>query len=86
MSQPRRDVVMALATLPLWRALVVPRTGVQVVATFGVIADMLADVGGDQIDLKVIVGAEGDCELANRRPPTSPPCRGACRVPRRPQR
>jgi zinc/manganese transport system substrate-binding protein len=34
-----------------------------VVATFSVIADMLANVGGDQIDLKTIVGAGGDCEL-----------------------
>src|SRR5215471_21725056 len=34
-----------------------------VVATFSVIADMLANVGGDRIDLKTIVGADGDCEL-----------------------
>jgi zinc/manganese transport system substrate-binding protein len=34
-----------------------------VVATFSVIADMLANVGGDRIDIKTIVGAGGDCEL-----------------------
>ena len=34
-----------------------------VVATFSVIADMLANVGGDHIDIKTIVAAGGDCEL-----------------------
>jgi zinc/manganese transport system substrate-binding protein len=34
-----------------------------VVATFSVIGDMLANVGGDRIDIKTIVGAGGDCEL-----------------------
>ncbi len=34
-----------------------------VVATFTVIADMLANVGGDHIQIKSIVGANGDCEL-----------------------
>jgi zinc/manganese transport system substrate-binding protein len=34
-----------------------------VVATFSVLADMLANVGGDHIDIKTIVAAGGDCEL-----------------------
>ena len=34
-----------------------------VVATFSVLGDMLANVGGDRIDIKTIVGAGGDCEL-----------------------
>jgi zinc/manganese transport system substrate-binding protein len=34
-----------------------------VVATFSVIADMLANVGGDRVDIKTIVGAGSDCEL-----------------------
>ena len=63
MSQPRRSVVMALATLPLLARPGRAADRVPVVATFSVIADMLANVGGDQIDLKVIVGAGGDCEL-----------------------
>ena len=37
--------------------------GIPVVATFSVIADMLANVGGDRIDIKTIVGPGGDCEL-----------------------
>jgi zinc/manganese transport system substrate-binding protein len=36
---------------------------IPVVATFSVIADMLANVGGARIDIKTIVGAGGDCEL-----------------------
>jgi zinc/manganese transport system substrate-binding protein len=36
---------------------------VPVVATFSIIADMLANVGGDHIAIKTIVGAGGDCEL-----------------------
>ena len=38
-------------------------TPMMVVATFSVIADMLARVGGDHIAIKTIVGAGGDCEL-----------------------
>jgi zinc/manganese transport system substrate-binding protein len=36
---------------------------IAVVATFSVIGDMLANVGGDHIAIKTIVGAGGDCEL-----------------------
>jgi zinc/manganese transport system substrate-binding protein len=36
---------------------------IPVVATFSVIGDMLANVGGDHIDIKTIVVAGGDCEL-----------------------
>jgi len=34
-----------------------------VAATFSVIGDMLAKVGGDHVVIKVIVGADSDCEL-----------------------
>ena len=63
MSQPRRSIMMVLATLPLMARSGDAADRVPVVATFSVIADMLANVGGDQIDLKVIVGPGGDCEL-----------------------
>jgi zinc/manganese transport system substrate-binding protein len=36
---------------------------ITVVATFSVIGDMLANVGGDRIDLKTIVRPGADCEL-----------------------
>jgi len=36
---------------------------ITVAATFSVIGDMLAHVGGDHIGIKTIVGAGGDCEL-----------------------
>jgi zinc/manganese transport system substrate-binding protein len=41
---------------------------IPVVATFSVIGDMLANVGGDRIDIKTIVGAGGDCELYQPTP------------------
>ena len=63
MLQQRRSIVMALATLPLLARPGHAADQVPVVATFSVIADMLANVGGEQIDLKVIVGPAGDCEL-----------------------
>jgi zinc/manganese transport system substrate-binding protein len=36
---------------------------IPVVATFSVISDILANVGGERLDIKTIVGAGGDCEL-----------------------
>lgn len=39
-----------------------------VVATFSVIADMVANVGGDHIDIRTIVRAGGDCELHQPTP------------------
>jgi zinc/manganese transport system substrate-binding protein len=36
---------------------------IPVVTTFSVIGDMLANVGGDHLDIKTIVGAGSDCEL-----------------------
>jgi zinc/manganese transport system substrate-binding protein len=36
---------------------------IPVVATFSVIGDMLANVGGDHLHIKTIVGPGGDCEL-----------------------
>ena len=41
---------------------------IPVVASFSVIADMLANVGGDHIDIKTIVGPGGDCELYQPTP------------------
>jgi zinc/manganese transport system substrate-binding protein len=43
-------------------------TEMPVVATFSVIGDMLARVGGDHIAIKTIVGAGGDCEFYQPTP------------------
>ena len=40
-----------------------PEDRLPVVATFSVLGDMLANVGGSRIEIKTIVGAGGDCEL-----------------------
>jgi zinc/manganese transport system substrate-binding protein len=37
--------------------------GITVVATFSVIGDMLANVGGDRLNVKTLVGPGSDCEL-----------------------
>ena len=60
---------------------------IMVVATFSVIGDMLANVGGDHIDIKTIVGAGGDCEAIPADCSRYRVSRiGACRVHQRPQR
>ena len=41
---------------------------ITVVATFSVIADMLANVSGGRIDIRTIVVAGGDCELYQPTP------------------
>src|SRR3954467_671145 len=58
----RRILVIAIASAllscPAWAADRVP-----VVATFSIIGDMLANVGGVHLDIKTIVMAGSDCEL-----------------------
>ena len=68
---PSRRIVCMLAIV----AVVVPPLGsgraaepVLVVATFSVIADMLANVGGSHIVVTTIVRAGGDCELYQPTP------------------
>jgi zinc/manganese transport system substrate-binding protein len=51
-------VAVLLLAGPVWAADRLP-----VVATFSVLGDMLANVGGNRVDIKTIVGAGGDCEL-----------------------
>jgi zinc/manganese transport system substrate-binding protein len=62
-----RRFVLALATaliaVPGWAA-----DRVTVVATFSVIGDMLANVAGDHIDIRTVVGPGGDCELYQPTP------------------
>jgi zinc/manganese transport system substrate-binding protein len=60
---------------------------IMVVATFSVIGDMLANVGGDHIVTKTIVGSDGDCELYQPTPAdVATIAIGSRRVPQWPQR
>jgi zinc/manganese transport system substrate-binding protein len=59
--------IMSLATLLLTMQ-VRAEDRITVAATFSVIGDMLANVGGDHLDIKTIVGAGGDCELYQPTP------------------
>lgn len=54
-------VVLLAVLLPQATACAADR--LPVVATFSVIGDMLANVGGDHLDIRTIVGPGGDCEL-----------------------
>jgi len=55
--------IAALVTLMLLASPARAADRITVVATFSVIGDMLANVGGDTVNIKTIVGAGGDCEL-----------------------
>jgi len=58
-SRPIILVVAAvLMIVPAWAG-----DRMTLVASFSVIGDMLANVAGDHVDIKTIVGAGGDCEL-----------------------
>jgi zinc/manganese transport system substrate-binding protein len=55
--------IAALAALMLLAAPARAVDPIAVVATFSVIGDMLANVGGEHVNIRTIVGAGGDCEL-----------------------
>lgn len=57
-----RSCAVALLTL-LVAGIANAADRIPVVATFSIIGDMLANVGGDRLEIKTIVGAGGDCEL-----------------------
>lgn len=59
---------------------------VAVVATFSVLGDMLANVGGDNVAITTIVGAGGDSELYQPTAADVATVASARRVPQRPQR
>jgi zinc/manganese transport system substrate-binding protein len=61
-----RNVLAFLALLAASPASATDR--IAVVATFSVIGDMLANVGGDLLDIHTIVGAGGDSELYQPTP------------------
>src|SRR5262249_10346633 len=65
-SRRRFLVVAAVALLLAAPARAADR--LTVVATFSVIGDMIAQVGGDRLDINTIVGPGGDCELYQPTP------------------
>ena len=58
----RRRSLQALAALASTRPAVAGQRKA-VVATFSVIGDMLANIAGNHVDIYIVVGAGGDCEL-----------------------
>jgi zinc/manganese transport system substrate-binding protein len=61
MGMMRAFAIVLLPLLAVGAAKAADR--IPVVATFSVIGDMLANVGGDRLEIKTVVGAGGDCEL-----------------------
>jgi zinc/manganese transport system substrate-binding protein len=62
-SASRRRLLVVAAVAPLLVAPAWAADRVDVVATFSVIGDMIAQVGGNHLDIKTIVGPGGDSEL-----------------------
>jgi zinc/manganese transport system substrate-binding protein len=58
-----RYTAIALAALASLTASAQAADRLTMVATFSVLGDMVANVGGDHIEIKTIVGPGGDCEL-----------------------
>ena len=67
-SVSRRRFLAVAAAAPLLAAPARAADRVTVVATFSVIGDMIAQVGGNHLDIKTIVGPGGDCELYQPTP------------------
>jgi zinc/manganese transport system substrate-binding protein len=67
-STSRRAFLALAAVAPVLVARAWGADRVPVVATFSVIGDMLAKVGGDHLEIKTIVGPGGDCELYQPTP------------------
>ncbi|HEY4890348.1 MAG TPA: zinc ABC transporter substrate-binding protein [Reyranella sp.] len=67
-SASRRRFLAMAAVAPLLAARARAADRVTVVATFSVIGDMMAQVGGNHLDIKTIVGPGGDCELYQPTP------------------
>jgi zinc/manganese transport system substrate-binding protein len=64
-----RRLLLALAAIsPLLADSAQAADRVTVVATFSVIGDMLGEVGGNHVDVKTIVGPDGDSELYQATP------------------
>jgi zinc/manganese transport system substrate-binding protein len=58
-----RGILLTMSILPFLGSPGEAADKIKVVATFSVIGDMVANVGGDQIELVTLVGPDGDTEL-----------------------
>lgn len=70
-----RAAAILLATL--WLALPAAAAPIKVVASFSILGDLVAAVGGDDIDLTVLVGADGDAHAYQPRPADAAALAGA---------
>jgi zinc/manganese transport system substrate-binding protein len=59
---------LLLAAALLFAAPAAAQTKLKVVATFSILADLTAEVGGDRIDLAVVVGADTDAHTYQPKP------------------
>lgn len=66
----RRDVFLAMAALPLAASppAFAADKPLQIVATFSVLGDFVRQVGGDRVDVKTLVGPNGDAHVFQPSP------------------
>ena len=63
MNRTARSIILACGFVALSALSARAAEKLRVVATFSVIGDIAANIGGDRIDLATLVGPDGDCEL-----------------------
>ncbi|UFN47863.1 zinc ABC transporter substrate-binding protein [Roseomonas sp. OT10] len=83
MPLPRRPFLLAaLAALPTARALAQAGTPLPVVASFSILGDMVRQIGGDRVAVRVLVGPGQDAHAFQPRPSDAAALRDAAVVVR----
>lgn len=69
MSKPlRRQFILSLLASAALPATAQPQRPLRVVASFSILADLLRNVGGDSVEVAVLVGAEADAHIFEPSP------------------
>ncbi|MGH6762472.1 MAG: zinc ABC transporter substrate-binding protein AztC [Phyllobacterium sp.] len=68
LGQFRLATILTVITLPTFSAAPAYAEPLKVVASFSIIGDFASNVGGDRIELKTLVGPDGDAHLYEPRP------------------
>ena len=77
MVRSKKSVVLSAALL-LGAATPAEADKLNVVASFSILGDLVQHVGGDRVDVKVLVGPEGDAHVYQPTPADAKEIAGAC--------